>query len=488
MAMMVATASREARGEGRGARAARPAAPRLAAPVSPLDRLVATASAAGCPRDQLRNFLASGYVPQPKQLEFHAAARLCDGPQGPDQVGFGGARGPGKSHGVFAQVALDDCRRWPGLKVLYLRKALKQAREQFDDLRRRVLRGVEHEFNRSAGVVTLWDDSRIFLGHFHNEADVDAYLGLEYDVIAIEEATTLSAAKYKALRDSNRSSSGWRPRLYATTNPGGVGHAWFKARFIDPWRKGEEAYTRFIPATVDNNAFLDADYRRRLEENSGWKLRAYRYGDWDIAAGQYFTNWRHEVHVIEPFAVPPSWTVWAALDYGFTHPTVCYLLARDGDGTIYVLDEHRQSKWLVGRHAQALREMLARNRMEIGRLAMFVAGADVFARRGNSETTIAEQYAAEGFGLSAANDDRVNGAAQVLRLLGDERQPAKLFVFDRCAHLIECLPSLEHDPHRPEDVLKVDVDEDGNGGDDPYDAMRYGVMAQPAGSFVMRYA
>jgi hypothetical protein len=250
---------------------------------------------------------------------------------------------------VFAQVALDDCRRWPGLKVLYLRKALKQAREQFDDLRRRVLRGVEHEFNRSAGVVTLWDDSRIFLGHFHNEADVDAYLGLEYDVIAIEEATTLSAAKYKALRDSNRSSSGWRPRLYATTNPGGVGHAWFKARFIDPWRKGEEAFTRFIPATVDNNAFLDADYRRRLEENSGWKLRAYRYGDWDIAAGQYFTNWRHEVHVIEPFQIPPAWTVWAALDYGFTHPTVCYLLARDGDGTIYVLDEHRQSKWLGGR-------------------------------------------------------------------------------------------------------------------------------------------
>ena len=185
METMIATASRGARGEGRGASAARPAASRSVA-LSPLDRLVATASAAGCPRDQLRNFLASGYVPQPKQLEFHAAARLCDRPDGPDQVGFGGARGPGKSHGVFAQVALDDCRRWPGLKVLYLRKALKQAREQFDDLRRRVLRGVEHEFNRSAGVVTLWDDSRIFLGHFHNEADVDAYLGLEYDVIAIE--------------------------------------------------------------------------------------------------------------------------------------------------------------------------------------------------------------------------------------------------------------------------------------------------------------
>jgi phage terminase large subunit len=107
---------------------------------------------------------------------------------------------------------------------------------------------------------------------------------------------------------------------------------------------------------------------------------------------------------------------------------------------------------------------------------------------GNSEQTIAEQYAAGGIALAPANDDRVNGAAEVLRLLGDERQPARLFVSERCRWLIECLPAMEHDPNRPEDVLKVDVDEDGNGGDDAYDALRYGLMARPAGSFVMRYA
>jgi hypothetical protein len=30
-----------------------------------------------------------------------------------------------------------------------------------------------------------------------------------------------------------------------------------------------------------------------------------------------------------------------------------------------------------------------------------------------------------------------------------------------------CLPALQHDPNRPEDVLKVDCDEDGNGGVTP---------------------
>jgi len=35
------------------------------------------------------------------------------------------------------------------------------------------------------------------------------------------------------------------------------------------------------------------------------------------------------------------------------------------------------------------------------------------------------------------------------------------------------LPSLQHDPNRPEDVLKVDADEDGVGGDDAADCLRY---------------
>ncbi len=32
---------------------------------------------------------------------------------------------------------------------------------------------------------------------------------------------------------------------------------------------------------------------------------------------------------------------------------------------------------------------------------------------------------------------------------------------------------MQHDPNRPEDVLKVDADEEGIGGDDAGDALRY---------------
>ncbi len=47
--------------------------------------------------------------------------------------------------------------------------------------------------------------------------------------------------------------------------------------------------------------------------------------------------------------------------------------------------------------------------------------------------------------------------------------------------MVECLPTLQHDPNRPEDVLKADADEDGIGGNDAADCLRYlGAKARTA--------
>ena len=434
------------------------------------------AKEAGCPADQIRNFEAAGYFPQPKQLQFHAACRLCDWEDGPDQIGFGGARGPGKSHAAFAQLALDDCRRIPGLKSLYVRKVGKQAKEQFEDLRRSVLAGVQHKYDRSTGEVRIWDDSRIIIGNFNTESDIDKYLGLEYDIIVLEESTMLTGAKFQALRDSNRTSKDFEPRIYTTTNPGNVGHGWYKALFIEPYRTGQEQRTRFVPATVYDNLHIDRGYVRKLEGNVGWKRRAYLLGDWDIAAGQYFTSWRHDRHVVPGFEISAGWWSWLAMDYGYRHPTVFVLLVEDGDGMLYVVDEHVQDGWLPARHADAVRSMLSRHGMGEETLAGVPAGQDVFSKTG--ENTIAEQYEAAGVYLEPADVDRINGAARLAELLGDPDNgiEPRIQFFERCRRTIETIPLMQHDPRRPEDVLKVDVGEDGQGGDDCYDALRYGVM------------
>ena len=113
--------------------------------------------------------------------------------------------------------------------------------EHFEDLRRRLFTGLVHEFSAYRGVLTFGNGSRIIAGHFQAEKDIDAYLGLEYDVIGIEEATTLSSRKHTDISTCCRTSkSNWRPRIYSTSNPGGIGHAWYRTRFIVPFQERRE--------------------------------------------------------------------------------------------------------------------------------------------------------------------------------------------------------------------------------------------------------
>jgi len=331
------------------------------------------------------------------------------------------------------------------------------------------------------------------------EKDIDAYLGLEYDVIGIEEATTLTSRKYHDIVTCNRTSkTGWRPRVYSTANPGGIGHAWYRALYVTPFHQrltapsspssiNPQPATLFIPATVHDNAFNNPDYRRILERLTGWQRRAWLHGDWDIAAGQFFTTFRRDHHVVDRFDVIGDVEWFAAFDYGFNHYTVFLLGCRDTDGNLCIMDEHAAREWVPQRHAEAIRAMLKRHHIllkPVGRysiaLSRIVAGNDVFSRD-SLGSTIARQYDDLGIHLRPANGDRVNGWAAIHQALGDPDAGIRptLFIHRRCTRLIDCLPALQHDPNRPEDVLKVDPDDDGIGGDDPADALRYLVAYRP---------
>lgn len=457
-----------------------------------IEQIVARGLEANCPADQVKNFLRAGVVLQPRQLVASAAARLCDRADGPTAIGYGGARGGGKSHWLLAQMGADDCQRVPGLKCLLLRKVGKANLEHFEDLRRRLFGKLGHEFSAFRGILSFANGSRIIAGHFQNEKDIDAYLGLEYDVIGIEEATTLTSRKYQDITTCCRTSKpNWRPRIYSTTNPGGVGHGWYRTRFVLPMVERRETETRFIAARVTDNRWNNPEYVRVLQGLSGWQKRAWLEGDWDIAAGQYFTTLRREVHVVEDFDDTRAREWFLALDYGFAHYTVALLGCVDGDGNLFVVDEHAERLWLPQRHAAAIKAMLARHRinanqglrgsgkpetrpLEVADLKRIVAGADVFSRQSDG-TTIAAQYAQHGLSLRVANTDRINGWAEILQRFGDVDGGIRptLFIHKRCGRLIETLPTLQHDPNRPEDVLKVDADEEGVGGDDAADALRY---------------
>jgi hypothetical protein len=183
-----------------------------------IERYVKAAHVAGCPRDQVERFVKSGYFAFPKNLPFHAAARECDRYNGPDEISMGGTRNTGKTHHAMAQVGLDDCQRVPGLKWLFLRKVQKAATESFEDIVTRVFRYIPYEYKE--GRVDFKNGSRIITGGFNNDADIEKYLGIEYDGFVGEEFTQLSQQKQERIYGSIRSSvPGWRARKYLTWNP-----------------------------------------------------------------------------------------------------------------------------------------------------------------------------------------------------------------------------------------------------------------------------
>jgi len=419
--------------------------------MEPTEILIKTAHDIGVPQDQLERFLQFQYVPLPWQLKFHATARECDVKDGPVDIGCGGARGPGKSHGVFGQVSLDDCQRYAGLKFLFLRQTGKAASESFEDLIYRVLsRRIEYKYSKGS-LLTFTNGSRIVLGGFETENDIDKYIGIEYDGMAVEELNQLTKVKIDKLKGSLRTSrtDGWRPRMYTSFNPGGKGHTFVKETYVIPNREGKESKTRFIPSTYLDNPYLNVEYREYLEELGGNLGRAWREGDFDLFEGQYFAEWRHNKHVVIPFTLPPNWVRLRSIDpSGKSGITSCHWYAVDNDGTVWVYREHYSTGLDSEDHAKEIA------RLSEGETYKYtVMDTASFSKLGLPETQ-AELYIRNGVnGLVPASKKRVIGWDVVHSYLKwDEFTEPKLKVFSTCPNMIRTIPELIHDDLHPEDV------------------------------------
>jgi len=421
---------------------------------------------AGCPRDQAECFAKAGYVPLAGMLPFHAAARAADKQGGPEWIALGGKRGPGKSHAIMAQC-LDDCLRVDALKVLFLRKIMKAARESLDDIVRGVFRYTPH--TPTADGVSLKNSSRIVIGGFKDEKDIEKYLGIEYDVIVIEECTQISETKKDKLRGSLRTSKpNWRPRIYLSTNADGIGLLWFKRMFIEPFRKGIERLTRFFDVTHIHNPFTNPEYHAWLDSLTGPLGKAWRDGDWDAFAGMAFPDWNRERHVVRPFEIPAHWLKWKATDGGFRSPFCNHWLTKDPDTRrVYIYREYYQAGLTDRQQARGILDMSPESE------TYFAHYADpALWQRKNMEGKVystADEYKAEGILLTKADNDRLSGIRKMHNLLADlpDGEPG-LQVFETCPHLIEQMSSLASDKTNPEDV---DTDQE----DHAYDTARYGL-------------
>ena len=392
--------------------------------------------------------------PQPRQqLFFDARAPY---------VCYGGARGGGKSWCVQHKSIL-MAARWPGIRILILRRTFPELRENHIRPMRKLV-GPMARFKATDKTLEFINGSLIVFGYCDGEDDVDQYQGQEYDVIFIDEATHFTEYQFQTLTACVRGANGFPKRMYLTCNPGGPGHAWVKRLFIDrQFRDSErpEDYV-FIPAKATDNRILmekDPEYLRKLDNLPPGKREAWRDGDWNVFVGQYFTEWKREKHVVEAFQPPEWWRWYVTMDYGLDM-LAALLIGVDGTGEAYVVGEVYEGRDLGDGHdglivseaAEAVKS-LAGGRQ----ITAYLAPPDLWNARQETGKSVADIFAERGVYLTKTSNDRVDGWMAVKewlkpRMCEDGVERPRLRFFPNCRNIIRTLPLLQYDEKRPNDV------------------------------------
>lgn len=413
------------------------------------------------------------------------------------EVLYGGAAGGGKSDALlFGGLRQVDS---PAYRALLLRQSFPELRELMD-------RAAEF-FPRLGG---SWSEQQkrwrfasgatFEFGYCASFMDVQRYQGQEFSYIAFDELGNVADPRvwtYLISRCRPKHPS-LIPMMRASANPGGPGHGWLKRRFIDATDGGSRVHTEpetgltraFIPARVTDNPTIltrNPAYVAQLRSLPEMLRRQLLEGDWSAGTGLALSELDRSVHLCDVFEPPAYWTRFGALDWGYTHPWVFTWYAADEDGNVVCCDTLHGRRHLPWEIAERIRD-----RAPVDRLRYVVAGHDCWAQHrayGENTPSIAEQLVECGIHLSEGNIDRRQGLNNLRRYLAWRRQgpggsdgiPRLRFMrTDGNLWLLDQLETMVCDPGDPEDVLKQDANPDtGEGGDDGYDCLRYGLASRP---------
>lgn len=358
-----------------------------------------------------------------------------------------------------------------------------------------------YRYAASAHEMRLINGSCLRFRHCQQDGDRFQYQGAEIHWLYLDELTHFTQEVYDFLKSRLRANAslGIHPVVRCTSNPGGVGHGWVKARFIDPMPPdtvrteridtGEihgQRTLRYIPARVQDNPHLDARYRLELASKPPALRDALLYGKWDAFEGQVFTEWRDDpagyttgrnTHVIAPFDIPRTWKRFRSFDFGYARPFSVGWWAVAPDGMLY---RYREWYGCTGTPNEGLRltpTHIARGILQSEReheSGLHVTGyADPSIWDGSRGESIALQMQREGVCFLPAENARMPGLMQIHRRLAfDANGLPGVQVFSTCRDSIRTLPALGYDPFRCEDVNTAAEDH-------IYDEWRYLMMAHP---------
>lgn len=422
------------------------------------------------------------------------------------EVFFGGARGGGKTDGVlgdFLEHADAYGRDAIGLMVRRQRTELIETIERS----RQIYTPLGWQYHEQDKMWRAPNGARLRFAYLERDADAEGYQGHSYTRLYVEEIGNFPSDKpILKLMATLRSGAGVPCGFRATGNPGGPGHQWVKARYIDPAPSGykiiKDAVSGlervFIPSKVQDNHYLGDDYVARLKASGSKELvRAWLEGDWSVIEGAFFDCWSNERHVIAPFAIPPDWLRFRSGDWGSAKPfsigwwavvgddfPLSYTGA-SGNGVAYLprgaLVRYREwygasapnvgLKLTADQVAQGIAEKTPKGET----IRYSVLDPAAFAEDGGP--SIAERMAPKVIWQRADNKrvsqmGALGGWDQLrARLVGNGDGLPMIYTFSTCTDSIRTIPALQHDPDRPEDV-------DTDGEDHAGDEWRYACMSR----------
>ena len=435
------------------------------------------------------------FAPNPgPQTDFLAASE--------NEVLYGGAAGGGKTMALIADpMRYFDNGNFNGI---ILRRSTDELREivwKTQELYPQAFPGAKWGEKKSQW--TFPSGARIWLTYLDRPEDVLRYQGQAFSYIAFDELTQHPTPfAYLYMKSRLRTTDPTLPTfLRATTNPGGPGHSWVRKMYIDPApanqafaatdietgktlvypesheKAGQPLFTRrFIPASLYDNPYLtaDASYEANLLSLPEMQRRQLLEGDWDVADGAAFPEFKKADHVIEPFDIPNEWRRFRSCDYGYSSYSAVHWFAIDPSyETLYCYRELYVSKHTGKDLGAAVLEAERGESISYG-----VLDSSCWHNRGQLGPSIAEEMIA--MGCRWRPSDRTAGARVAgknqfhQRLKVDEETSlAGIIFFNTCRQIISDLPVIPSDPKGSDDI------DPRYATDHAYDSVRYGIMSRP---------
>ena len=420
-------------------------------------------------------------------------------------IGFGGARGGGKSWSVRTKAKL-LALQYAGIKILIVRRTYPELINNHIKVLRSELLGIA-TYNDKDKVLKFVNGSTINFAYCDHDKDLERLQGQEYDVIFLDEATQLSEHQMKTIAVCCRGVNPFPKRVYYTCNPGGQGHSYIKRIFIDKkYEHGEDPndYTFIQSLVTDNKVLMESqpDYIKQLEALPPKLRRAWLEGDWNIFEGMFFEDFRDTpdldlcykagitpedaikqrrfTHVIEPFDIPRAWNIMRSYDFGYNKPWSLGYWAIDFDGVLYrIMDVYgwngnpdEGNKWTPDEQFKYIAELERSHPMLIGRkIVDSVADPAIWdASRGESIADTAIRY---GIYFTPGDHERLAGWMQFhYRLQFDQNGYPRMYFFKSCETSRRTIPLMMYSETHPEDI-------DTKLEDHCPDEIRYMCMSRP---------